>query len=94
MREIPSTSSIANFLADPGYAQQIFVTSEPYFAKQADAQVRTTLISSSGYDPYRVQFTTRDFAARNPDIVAKFVRPSIRGWQDDLRYPGPTYVLL
>jgi len=94
VREIPSTRSIANFLADPDYVQQIFVTSEPYFAKQAGASVRTMLISSSGYDPYRVQFTTRDFAARNPDVVAKFVRASIRGWQEYLRDPGPTDALL
>ena len=61
VRQIPSTLSIANFLADPNYVQQIFITSEPFFAKQAGAQVRTFLISSSGYDPYRVQFTTRAF---------------------------------
>lgn len=94
VRQIPSTLSIANFLADPGYVQQIFVTSEPFFAKQAGAEVRTLLISSSGYDPYRVQFTTRDFAAQHPDVVAKFVRASIRGWREYLRNPGPTNALL
>jgi NitT/TauT family transport system substrate-binding protein len=94
VRQIPSTLSIANFLADPNYVQQIFVTSEPFFAKQAGAQVRTLLISSSGFDPYRVQFTTRDFAAQHPDIVAKFVRASIRGWQQYLRDPAPTNAML
>jgi NitT/TauT family transport system substrate-binding protein len=90
VRQIPSTLSVASFLADPNYVQQIFVTSEPFFAKQAGAQVRTILISSSGYDPYRVQFTTRDFLSQHPDIVAKFVRASARGWQEYLRNPGPT----
>ena len=90
VRQIPSTLSVANFLADPNYVQQIFITSEPFFAKQGGAEVRTLLISSSGYDPYRVQFTTRDFAAQHPDIVQKFVRASIRGWQEYLRNPGPT----
>ena len=94
VREIPSTRSIANFLADPNYVQQIFVTSEPFFAKQAGVKVRTMLISSSGYDPYRVQFTTRDFATEHPDVVKKFVRASIRGWQEYLRDPGPTNALL
>ncbi len=94
VRQIPSTHSIANFLADPNYVQQIFVTSEPFFARQAGADVRTLLISSSGYDPYRVQFTTRDFAARHPDVVSKFVRASIRGWQQYLIDPGPTNALL
>jgi NitT/TauT family transport system substrate-binding protein len=90
VRQIPSTLSVANFLADSNYVQQIFVTSEPFFAKQAGAEVRTLLISSSGYDPYRVQFTTRDFALRDPEVVTKFVRASIRGWQEYLRNPGPT----
>jgi len=90
VKQIPSTLSIANFLADPGYVQQIFITSEPFFARQAGADVRTLLISSSGYDPYRVQFTTRDYAAQHPDVVAKFVRASIRGWSEYLRDPGPT----
>lgn len=94
VRQIPATLSIANFLADPGYVQQIFVTSEPFLAKQAGAQVRTLLISSSGYDPYRVQFTTRDFAAQHPDIVAKFVRASIRGWQSYLSEPTATNAYL
>ena len=94
VREIPVTRSIANFLADPNYVQQIFVTSEPFFAKQAGVQVRTLLISSSGYDPYRVQFTTRDFAAQHPDVVAKFVRASIRGWKEYLRDPAATNALL
>jgi NitT/TauT family transport system substrate-binding protein len=94
VRQIPSTLSIANFLADPNYVQQIFITSEPYFARQAGADVRTFLISSSGYDPYRVQFTTRAFASQNPDIIAKFVRASIRGWNQYIRDPAPTDALL
>jgi NitT/TauT family transport system substrate-binding protein len=56
--------------------------------------VRTLLISGSGYDPYRVQFTTRDFAAQHPDVVAKFVRASIHGWQDYLHDPGPSNAYL
>jgi NitT/TauT family transport system substrate-binding protein len=90
VRQIPSTLSVANFLADPNYVQQIFITSEPFFARQGGADVRTFLISSSGYDPYRVQFTTRDFVAQHPDVVARFVRASIHGWQEYLRNPGPT----
>lgn len=88
VRQVPSTLSIANFIADPNYVQQIFITSEPFFAKQAGADVRTLLISSSGYDPYRVAFTSRDFLAEHPDVVAKFVRASIKGWQAYLRDPA------
>lgn len=94
VRQIPTTRSVANFLADPNYIQQIFVTSEPFFAEQAGVKVRNLLISSSGYDPYRVQFTTRGFAAQHPDVVARFVRASIQGWQEYLRDPAPTNAML
>jgi NitT/TauT family transport system substrate-binding protein len=90
VRQIPSTMSIASFLSDPGYVQQIFVTNEPFFAKQAGVDVRTLMISSSGYDPYRVSFTTREFAAAHPDAVAKFARASVRGWLAYLRDPSAT----
>ena len=88
VRETPATYSIANFLQDPGYIQQIFVTSEPYFARKAGAQVRTLLISDTGYAPYRVFFTSRDFLAQHPDIAGKFVRASLRGWRDYIANPG------
>jgi NitT/TauT family transport system substrate-binding protein len=94
VREIPATHSIANFLADPDYIQQIFITSEPYFVAKAGGDYRTMLISSTGYDPYRVFFTRRDYLEQHPDIVAKFVRATIKGWQEYLRDPGPANSLI
>jgi NitT/TauT family transport system substrate-binding protein len=87
VREIPATYSVANFLQDPDYIQQIFVTSEPFFARQAGVPVRTMLISETGYNPYRVFVTSRSFLQQHPDIVAKFVRASLRGWRDYLKNP-------
>ncbi len=87
VREIPATYSVANFLHDPAYIQQIFVTSEPFFARQAGAPVRALLISQAGYDPYRVFLTSRSFLQEHPEIVAKFVRASLRGWRDYLVHP-------
>ena len=94
IREIPATHSIANFLADPGYVQQIFVTSEPYFVTKAGGDYRTMLISNAGYDPYRVFFTRRDYALEHPDVIARFVRATIKGWQEYLRAPGPANDLI
>ncbi len=94
VREIPATHSIANFLADPNYIQQIFVTSEPYFVQNAGVPFRTMLISGAGYDPYRVFFTRQDYLAQHPDIVARFVRATIKGWQEYLRDPGPADALI
>lgn len=88
VRETPATYSIANFLQDPNYIQQIFVTSEPYFARKAGAQVRTLLISDAGFAPYRAFFTSRDYLAQHPDVAAKFVRASLRGWRDYIADPS------
>jgi NitT/TauT family transport system substrate-binding protein len=94
VRETPATHSIANFLADPGYIQQIFVTSEPYFVTKAGGNFRTLLISGAGYDPYRVFFTRRDYLQQHPDVVTKFVRATIQGWKEYLRNPGPANALI
>ena len=87
VREIPATYSVANFLQDGNYIQQIFVTSEPFFARIAGAKVRTLLISQTGYDPYRVMVTSRPYLQQHPEIVEKFVRASLRGWRDYLQNP-------
>jgi NitT/TauT family transport system substrate-binding protein len=87
VREIPATYSVASFLNDPKYIQQAFVTSEPYTAQQHGAKVRTMLISSTGYQPYRVVFTSRQFLAAHPELVRKFVSASIQGWKNYLADP-------
>ena len=87
VRETPATYSVANFINDPGYIQQAFVTSEPFFARQKGAQVRTLLISSTEYQPYRVFFTSRGYVATHPEIVEKFVQASIEGWRRYLADP-------
>jgi NitT/TauT family transport system substrate-binding protein len=89
VHEIPATFSVANFIADPQYIQQAFATSEPYFAQQAGIETRVLLTSDAGYDPYRVMFTTRSFLNDHPDVVAKFIRASIKGWRDYLNDPSP-----
>jgi NitT/TauT family transport system substrate-binding protein len=87
VREIPATYSVADFLADPKYIQQIFVTSEPFFVRQAGVKARTLLISETGYDPYRVMVTSQPYLKEHPEVVEKFVRASVRGWKDYLVHP-------
>jgi NitT/TauT family transport system substrate-binding protein len=87
VHEVPAMMNVANFIADPNYVQQAFATSEPFFAQQAGIETRVLLTSDAGYSPYRVMFTRRDFLAQHPEIVAKFVRASIKGWKDYLNDP-------
>ena len=88
VRETPATYSIANFLRDPNYIQQCFVTSEPYFANKAGVGTRTLLVSSTEFQPYRVYFTSRTFLAEHPDLVQKFVTASTAGWKNYLADPS------
>jgi NitT/TauT family transport system substrate-binding protein len=87
LRTIPATYSVSNFLQDPTYIQQVFVTSEPFFARKSGAQVRTLLTSDTGYDPYRIFETSTLFFKEHPEIVGKFVRASLRGWRDYMNDP-------
>jgi NitT/TauT family transport system substrate-binding protein len=94
VHELPLTYSIANFVRDPNYIQQCFLTSEPYFASGAGAPSRVLLISDAGYKPYRVWFTSRDYIAQHTDVVARFTRASIRGWQDYMHDPTAANALI
>ena len=94
VHEIPATMSVANFVAEPGYIQQAFATSEPFFARRAGVETRVLLTSDAGYNPYRVMFTTRAFVDEHPDVVARFVRASINGWRQYLRDPAPAHAMI
>ncbi len=94
VHEIPATYSVANFIQDPDYIQQAFVTSEPYFAQRAGVATRMLLNRDAGYDPYRVFFTSQAFAQEHPDLVVRFTRASIRGWRDYMKDPAAANALI
>jgi NitT/TauT family transport system substrate-binding protein len=92
---LPLVGDLARFMADDTFVQQCFVTNEPYFARQRGANVGALLIASDTYEPYRVIFTGREFLAKHPGVVAKFVRASVRGWDDYLKGdPAPANKIL
>jgi NitT/TauT family transport system substrate-binding protein len=66
----------------------------PFFAHQAGIETRVLLISETGYNPYRVMFTTRDFLRQHPEAVAGFVRASLKGWRDYLNDPAPAHAMI
>lgn len=92
---VPLMGDLARFMSNPGFVQQCFVTNEPFFARQRGANVGALLIAGDTYEPYRVMFTSHKFLTQHPEIVAKFVRASIRGWIDYLAGdPAPANKLL
>lgn len=93
--QMPLVGDLARFMNDPTLLQQCFVTNEPFFARQRGAQVGALLIAGGAYEPYRVMFTSDAYLAQHPDLVAKFVRASVRGWVDYLTGdPAPANALL
>lgn len=90
-RERAHNFSIGAFLRDPEYIQMCFVTSEPFFASEAGVKARVLLISGSGFDPYRVFFTRRDWLKDHPEKVRAFVGASVRGWKAYLADPSSVH---
>jgi NitT/TauT family transport system substrate-binding protein len=92
---LPLVGDLARFMNDKTFVQQCFVTNEPFFARQRGAEVGALLIASDSYEPYRVMFTSRQYLAEHPGVVEKFVRASVKGWNDYLTGdPAPANALL
>ncbi|AOS45784.1 NMT1/THI5 like protein [Lacunisphaera limnophila] len=93
--QMPLVGDLARFMNDKTLLRQCFVTNEPFFARQRGANVGALLIASDTYEPYRVMFASNDYLAKHPEVVAKFVRASIRGWVDYLTGdPAPANALI
>lgn len=92
---LPLTEDLTSFLSDKQFIRQCFVTQEPYFAGQRGAKVGTLLIANSGYDPYRVIFTSRDFLDKHPETVRAFVAATVRGYKEYISGdPAPAFAAL
>jgi NitT/TauT family transport system substrate-binding protein len=80
----PLDYGLSRFMADKQFVQQCFVTSEPYYLKKQGVDVGVLLLSETGFSPYRVWYTSRDFLEKHPDQVRAFTEASVRGWRDYL----------
>ncbi len=81
---MPMNYGLAQFMSNPEFIQQCFITNEPYFVMQNGGKPKTMLLAQEGYDPYRVIFTSRRFVAQYPERVRAFVAASIKGWDSFL----------
>lgn len=88
VRVAPLTFSVANFVNDVNYIQQVFITSEPFFVERAKVKYRVLLTRNVGFDPYRVFFTNKNLIEKNPKMVQAFVTASLRGWKDYMVDPS------
>jgi NitT/TauT family transport system substrate-binding protein len=89
---VPYPGNVARFVTDEDYAQQAYVFSEPFVAKQQGAHPRNLLLSEIGFNPYTSCLLTNDNMIRSrPDVVRRMARASARGWARYLEDPGPTH---
>lgn len=94
---IPLNDTIQHFLADTTgqFIQAVFVTNEPVVALNNGVETETLLIAESGWNPYKVIFSSRRFIQSNPDTVPAFVEASMRGWADYMTGdPAPAHALI
>lgn len=91
----PNNTDLTAFVADETLVRQCFVTQEPYLAERGGAQVGFLMLADAGYDPYRVIFCRREYAAAHPDMVRRFLIATIAGYEELLRGdPSPAFTAI
>ncbi len=91
----PYTFNLQPFFADRGIAQQAYPSSEPFQAQTRGVKANFFLFADDGYPPYGTTIvSTHKMVADKPDVVARFVRASIEGWNSYLADPAPANELI
>ncbi|MEQ1571544.1 MAG: ABC transporter substrate-binding protein, partial [Myxococcota bacterium] len=86
LTRVPYGGGVTQFLLDPNYAQQVYVTSEPILARKQGADPKVFMVADTGYNPYAaVVITSGKLVAENPELVERFVRATRDGWGAYLR---------
>jgi NitT/TauT family transport system substrate-binding protein len=88
---VPFNGLVGEFLSKPGFAQQAYVFSEPFIAKEQGGDPLTLMLSDIGYNPYAsVLVTSEDILENQPDLVERMVKACRSGWTAYLEEPGAT----
>jgi len=85
---VPYAGGIAQFLTDPNYSQQCYVTSEPLIAKKKNQPVASFLIADAGFNPYgTVVIARRQYIEKNRQQTRDLIEAIRDGWNEYLRAP-------
>lgn len=88
---VPYPGNVTQFLSKADYAQQGYVFSEPFVAKQQGGDPKVLMVSDVGFNPYTSCLISHDeFVKSEPELVRGMVQASIRGWQRYLQQPAAT----
>ena len=89
---VPYPGNVAQFLEQADYGQQAYSFSEPFLAEREKSDPLCLMLSDIGFNTYTsVLLTGREQFEKNPELVAKMTRASIRGWKKYLADPDETY---
>lgn len=88
---VPFSGSVGEFLQKKAFAQQAFVFSEPFTAKEQGSDPQAMLVSDIGFNPYAsLLVTTEKMIREQPGLVQSMVSASVAGWKEYLADPGVT----
>lgn len=95
VKMVPFNGLVGEFLLKPDFAQQGYVFSEPFVAKEKGGDPRVLLVSDIGFNPYAsVLITTEKVIQEQPELVRSVVTASVKGWQEYLAAPVATNVAI
>jgi len=88
VRFVPHTWSFADILANRADAMSAYLTEIPVIARQYDVTPSVLNPLEYGIDFYGdTLFTSEAYLKANPDVVARFRRASLKGWQYAMKHP-------
>lgn len=88
---VPYEGQVSAFLLDENYAQQGYVFSEPFVARQNGGDPHSLMAADIGFNPYTSVLIVSDATLKeNPGLVRRVVAASQRGWLKYLDNPAKT----
>ncbi len=85
---VPYSGQVGEFLQKQKFAQQGYVFSEPFLAKENGGDPKVLMLSDIGFNPYSsLLVTTEDVIKNKPTLVSTVVSASTRGWRSYLADP-------
>ncbi len=88
---VPYNGLVGEFLVKDNFAQQAYVFSEPFLAREKGSDPKVLMVSEIGFNPYTsLLVTTEQIIADDPELVQEMVTACQQGWQQYLRSPDAT----
>lgn len=88
---VPYNGQVREFLIKQNFAQQAYVFSEPFQAKEGGGDPVSLMLSDIGFNPYgSLLVTTEAMIKDRPQVVRAMVEASVAGWRSYLDQPTLT----